>query len=182
MSPVKRLLALALVTAATVPALGAGASARACAIVPTPRGPIVVGEQVEIDGAGDVVASGNVWAFGDVGGMDVRVVDSAGDAQVCLRGRPVLRPLPRARAGTTSTARVRSIRLKPGAKQRISIMGTKVRMTFRGDGNVMLSVTGIGRVQLDGVGTFRLNSRPAESWPLRPIVLPLRATPRGARG
>ena len=46
---------------------------------------------------------------------------------------------------------------------------------FTGQGNVYLSITGRGSVKLDGVGTFRMNGREAESWPMKPLTLPLRS-------
>jgi hypothetical protein len=183
--------ALAIAAIAAAPAIGApgdqSAMARkgtagGCAIKAMPKGPVVVGEQMQVDGAGDVLVQGNVFAFGDVSGMNVRITDYAGDARVCLRGRAVMNPRTRSRTASSRRSRARTIRLRPRAEQRISIMGRRVRATFRGDGNVMLSISGIGRVRLDGVGTFKVSAGPMESWPMKPISVRLRATPQGDRG
>ena len=137
--------------------------------------PTGIGGQIYVDGAGAVRVAGNFLAFGDVGGMEVTVTDRAGDARVIMDGRRVLQPRPRtARRGV----RPRTAVLRPTARQMVTIEGRDVVATFRGDGNVSLSITGTGSVRLDGVGTFRVNNRTAESWPLRPITLPLRPTPR----
>ena len=183
--------ALAIAAIAAAPAIGAPGdqsamarkgTASGCAIKAMPKGPVVVGEQMQVDGAGDVLVQGNVFAFGDVSGMNVRITDYAGDARVCLRGRAVMNPRTRSRTASSRRSRARTIRLRPRAEQRISIMGRRVRATFRGDGNVMLSISGIGRVRLDGVGTFKVSAGPMESWPMKPISVRLRATPRGDRG
>jgi hypothetical protein len=138
-----------------------------------------VGGQIYVDGAGDVRVTGNFLAFGDVGGMDVIVTDRAGDARAILDGQRVLQPRPRT---ARRPARPRTVSFRPSARQMVTIEGRDVIATFRGDGNVTLSITGTGKVRLDGVGTFRINNRSAESWPLRPIRLPLRPTPQGGRG
>lgn len=137
--------------------------------------PTGIGGQIYVDGAGRVRVAGNFLAYGDVGGMEVAITDRAGDARVIIAGRPVLQPRPRA---TRRAARPRTAVLRPSARQMVTIEGRDVAATFRGDGNVSLSITGTGSVRLDGVGTFRVNNRAAESWPLRPITLPLRPTPR----
>lgn len=137
--------------------------------------PTGIGGQVYVDGAGTVRVAGNFLAFGDVGGMEVAVTDRGGDARAIIDGRRVLQPRPRtARRGV----RPRTAVLRPSARQMVTIEGRDVVATFRGDGNVSLSITGTGSVRLDGVGTFRVNNRAAEGWPLRPITLPLRPTPR----
>ena len=141
------------------------------------------GGQIYVDGAGEVRVSGDFLAFGDVGGMQVSVTDRAGDARVIVGGRPLLRPLqqggaPAARRG----APPRRLSFEPSDREMFSIEGRDLVASFRGDGNVTLSITGVGRVRLDGVGTFRVNSQPAQAWPLRPLTLPLRQTPRPARG
>ena len=141
------------------------------------------GGQIFVDGAGEVRVSGNFLAFGDVGGMKVKVIDRAGDARVIVGGRPLLRPKPR--GGNPATRRgapPRKLTFAPSAREMFSIEGHALRVTFRGGGNVMLSITGTGKVRLDGVGTFRVNSQPTQAWPLRPITLPLRQTPRPGRG
>jgi hypothetical protein len=134
-----------------------------------------IGGQIYVDGAGTVRVAGNFLAFGDVGGMEVTVTDRAGDARAIIDGKRVLQPRPRS---TRRAARPRTAVLRPSARQMVTIEGRDVVATFRGDGNVTLSITGAGSVKLDGVGTFRVNNRAAESWPLRPITLPLRPTPR----
>ena len=173
--------------AAAIAALPAMASAHHPA-GPPPGGPQAssartAGGQIFVDGAGDVRVSGNFLAFGDVGGMEVGVVDRAGDARVIVGGRPLLRPQPR--GGSPAARRgapPRRLSFQPSAREMFSIEGRDLRATFRGDGNVMLSITGTGEVRLDGVGTFRVNSQPAQTWPLRPLTLPLRQTPRPGRG
>jgi hypothetical protein len=137
-----------------------------------------VGGQIEVDGAGSVLVTGSFLAFGDVGGMKVVVTDRAGDARVILAGQRMA--FPRRPAGRNQ-AKVRTLAFQPGAKQRVSIEGRNTVASFRGNGNVTLSITGRGTVRLDGVGTFRVNSKRAESWPMVPITLPLRSTPRGPR-
>lgn len=145
-----------------------------------PRGaPPGIGGQVYLDGAGDVRVSGNFLAFGDVGGMEVTVTDRAGNARAILNGERVLQPRPRAGRRESPP---RTAVLRPRSKQKVTIEGRDVVATFRGKGNVTLSITGTGLVRLDGVGTFRVNNRAAESWPLRPIAVPLRPTPRNGQG
>ncbi len=138
-----------------------------------------IGGQIYVDGAGDVRVSGDFLAFGDVGGMKVTITDRGGDARTLLAGRRILRPLPRSRPGP---ARPRTVTFGPGPRQRVTIEGRDVVATFRGDGNVTLSITGQGSVRLDGVGTFRVNNAASESWPLRPIRLPLRPASRRGQG
>lgn len=144
---------------------------------PRPPAP-QVGGQIYLDGAGAVRVNGSFLAFGDVGGMDVTVTDRRGDARVILGGRRADFP----RSGGRGRGRVRTISFRPSAEQRVTIEGRNVTASFRGEGNVTLSITGTGTVQLDGVGTFRVNSQPPESWPLQPITVPLRQTPRQGRG
>lgn len=140
-----------------------------------PAAPTGIGGQIYVDGAGSVRVAGNLLAYGDVGGMEVVVTDRAGDARAIIDGRRILQPRPRtARRGP----RARTAVLRPSARQMVTIEGRDVVATFRGNGNVSLSITGTGSVRLDGVGTFRVNNRAAESWPLRPITLRLRPTPR----
>ncbi|MBM3635371.1 MAG: hypothetical protein FJW99_08865 [Actinobacteria bacterium] len=168
----------------SVPALAAahppGAHADAPAHTALQR---TAGGQIYVDGAGDVRVNGNFLAFGDVGGMQVRVTDRAGDARVIAGGRQLLRPQPRdgKSAGRPGTP-PRKLAFEPQAREMFSIEGRDLVASFRGDGNVTLSITGTGTVRLDGVGTFRVNSQPARTWPLRPLTLPLRQTPRPARG
>jgi hypothetical protein len=145
----------------------------------TPRAPAPVGGQIYLDGAGTVRVTGSFLAFGDVGGMDVTVIDRRGDARVILGGQRM--GMPR-RATVRSKPRARVISFRPSAEQRVTIEGRNVSALFRGNGNVTLSITGSGKVRLDGVGTFRVNSQPPEAWPLQPITLPLRQTPRTVRG
>ncbi len=143
------------------------------------------GGQVYVDGAGDVRISGNFLAFGDVAGMRVRIIDRAGDGRVIAGGRVLLRPRSKARrsgSGGTRVTRPRRLTFTPSARQRFSIEGRKLVVSFRGEGNVTLSITGTGKVRLDGVGTYRTNSQPAEAWSLAPMVLPLRPTRRGGQG
>lgn len=137
--------------------------------------PTGIGGQISVDGAGSVRVAGNFLAFGDVGGMEVTVTDRAGDARAIIDGRRVMQPRPRT---ARRSVRPRTAVLRPTARQMVTIEGRDVVATFRGNGNVSLSITGTGSVRLDGVGTFRVNNRAAESWPLRPITLPLRPTPR----
>ncbi|MBU6362875.1 MAG: hypothetical protein KGQ95_01510 [Acidobacteria bacterium] len=141
------------------------------------------GGQIYVDGAGDVRLAGNLLAFGDVSGMQVSITDRAGDARVIAGGRPLLRPQARggAPAGRRGAA-PRRLSFTPAAREMFSLEGRDLVASFRGDGNVTLSITGTGTVRLDGVGTFRANSQPAQTWPLRPVVLPLRQTPRPERG
>lgn len=180
--------ALALVAAAAalapMPAMATSRPpAGAAAIPPMESFSRTAGGQIYVDGAGDVRVSGNFLAFGDVGGMDVTVTDRAGDARVIVGGRPLLRPQGRggAPAGRRGTA-PRRLSFAPAAREMFSIEGRDLVASFRGDGNVTLSITGTGTVRLDGVGTFRVNSQPAQTWPLRAVVLPLRQTPRPDRG
>ncbi len=168
------MIATALAAAAPVVALGAPGPGD---MRPTDK--TGIGGQIYVDGAGDVRVTGNFLAFGDVGGMDVSVTDRAGDARAILDGQRMLQPRPRA---TRRPARPRTVSFRPSARQMVTIEGRDVVATFRGNGNVTLSITGTGKVRLDGVGTFRINNRAAESWPLRPIQLPLRPTPQGGRG
>ena len=168
------MIATALAAAAPVVALGAPGPGDM-----RPTGKTGIGGQIYVDGAGDVRVTGNFLAFGDVGGMDVSVTDRAGDARAILDGQRVLQPRPRA---TRRPARPRTVSFRPSARQMVTIEGRDVVATFRGNGNVTLSITGTGKVRLDGVGTFRINNRAAESWPLRAIQLPLRPTPPGGRG
>lgn len=180
-------------TLASVAALAALASLPAMAVAHPPSarqaGPPMesfsrtAGGQIYVDGAGDVRVTGNFLAFGDVGGMEVRVTDRAGDGRVIVGGRPLLQP--QARGGSPAgrpgpVPRRRSF--APAAREMFSIEGRDLVASFRGDGNVTLSITGTGTVRLDGVGTFRMNSQPAQTWPLRAVVLPLRQTPRPDRG
>lgn len=134
-----------------------------------------IGGQIYLDGAGTVRVAGNFLAFGDVGGMEVEVTDRRGDARVIIDGRRVMQPRTRP---SRRAPRPRTVVLRPAARQMVTIEGRDVAAMFRGNGNVTLSITGTGSVRLDGVGTFRVNNRAAESWPLRPITLPLRPTPR----
>lgn len=140
------------------------------------------GGQIYVDGAGDVRVTGNFLAFGDVGGMQVRVTDRAGDGRVIADGRVLLRPQPRGGAPADIRNAPRRLAFRPSAREMFSIEGRDLVASFRGEGNVTLSITGTGTVRLDGVGTFRVNSQPAQTWPLRPLTLPLRQTPRPARG
>ncbi|MBM3664527.1 MAG: hypothetical protein FJW92_01865 [Actinobacteria bacterium] len=141
------------------------------------------GGQIYVDGTGDVRVTGNFLAFGDVSGMQVGVTDRAGDARVIAGGRPLLTPQPR--DGTPADRRgalPRRLLFQRQAREMLRIEGRDLVASFRGDGNVTLSITGTGKVRLDGVGTLRVNSQPTGTWPLRPLTLPLRQTPRPARG
>lgn len=169
------LLAAGLVAVPAVPALADRDGTPAG--IERPGAPAGGGGQVYVDGAGTVRVQGNFLAFGDVGGMVVRVTDRYGDARVLLGGRPMMTPMP----GASGKAR-RSVELRPGPQQRVTIEGCRAEATFRGDGNLTLSITGAGTVRLDGVGTFRVNNRAERSWPLRPVTIPLRPTPPGGRG
>jgi hypothetical protein len=130
-----------------------------------------VGGQIEIDGAGRVQARGSFLAFGGVTGMSVTITDRRGGGRICVGGKPVAFP-----RRATGSPPARTIMLRPGARRALLIEGKDMVARFTGEGNVYLSITGRGSVQLDGVGTFRMNGREAESWPLRPLTLPLRST------
>ncbi len=143
---------------------------------PAPTAPASGGGQMQVNGAGTVRVTGNFLAWGDVRGMTVRVTDRYGDALVVVGRKRVLRPL----QGADGTAR-RSITLRPGPKQRVRIEGCRATVTFRGTGNIFISVSGEGAVRLDGVGTFRVNGRAERSWPLRARTIPLRPSPPGGR-
>jgi len=183
-----RALSMAAVATAlvAVPALAIGRAPRGA--VPAPPAAAqhaamsrTAGGQIYVDGAGDVRVSGNFLAFGDVGGMVVTVTDRAGDARVIARGRPLMQP--ESRGGSPATRRApRRLAFTPAAREMFSIEGRDLVASFRGDGNVTLSITGTGQVRLDGVGTFRVNSQPARTWPMQPTSLPLRQTPRPNRG
>lgn len=142
-----------------------------------PAPPADGGGQAFVDGAGNVRVSGNFLAFGDVRGMTVRVTDRYGDARVRIGGKVVMRPIRGANGSTR-----RSITVRTGTQQRVSVEGCRAEAVFRGTGNVTLSITGEGLVRLDGVGTFHVNNGAERSWPLRPVTLPLRPTPPGRRG
>ncbi len=137
-----------------------------------------IGGLIYVDGAGSVRVNGSFLAFGDVGGMNVTVTDRGGDARVILGGKRM--QFPRRAKGQVRT-KVRTMAFQPGDEQRVSIEGRNVSASFRGDGNVTLSITGTGTVKLDGVGTFRVNSRRVESWPMAAIALPLGSTSRRPR-
>lgn len=143
----------------------------------TPAPPAGGGGQAFVDGAGSVRVSGNFLAFGDVRGMTVRVTDRYGDARVRIGGKVVMKPIRGAKGSTR-----RTITLRAGTQQRVSVEGCRADVVFRGAGNVALSITGAGLVRLDGVGKFHVNNGAERSWPLRPLTIPLRPTPPGGRG
>jgi hypothetical protein len=140
-----------------------------------PAPPAGGGGQMQVNGAGNVRVVGNFMTWGDVRGMTVRVTDRYGDALVQVGKRKVMRPIPKA-----SGRLRRTITIRPGPAQRVRIVGCRAEAVFRGNGNVMISISGEGRVRLDGVGTFTVNDRPSRSWPLRPVTV--RLAPTAARG
>ena len=160
---------------AVMPAAALGERGPTGQSAPTP--PADGGGQAFVDGAGNVRVSGNFLAFGDVRGMTVRVIDRYGDAKVRIGGKVVMKPVRRANGSTR-----RSITVRAGTQRRVSVEGCRAEVAFRGRGNVTLSITGEGRVRLDGVGTFHVNNGAERSWPLRPVTLPLRPAPPGRRG
>lgn len=186
MCDVRRTIAVAALLCAglvTVPA--AHAQADKPPVGTTPNGGTVPvppkdgGGQVSVDGAGSVRVTGNLLAYGDLRGISVRVIDRYGNARVLVDGRPMMTPLRNARGKAP-----RSVTLRPGPKQRVTIEGYRVDALFRGarTGNLSLSITGVGTVRLDGVGTYQVNGRAERSWPLKPVTIPLRPTPPGGRG
>jgi hypothetical protein len=128
------------------------------------------GGQLEIDGAGRVQARGSFLAFGGVTGMSVTITNRSGKGRVCVGGKSVAFP-----RRATGSPPARTITLRPGALRALLIEGRDMTARFTGQGNVYLSITGRGSVKLDGVGTFRMNGREAESWPMKPLTLPLRS-------
>lgn len=135
------------------------------------------GGQVYLDGAGSVRVQGNFLAFGDVAAMSVRVTDRYGDARVRLGGRPMMTPVKRSDGATR-----RHVDLPPGPRRRVSIEGSRAEVSFRGDGNVTLSITGAGTVRLEGVGTYRVNNGAGRGWPMGPVAIRLAPTRPGGRG
>ena len=148
-----------------------GAAKTPCPLPVSQRGPGAgAGGQLEIDGAGRVYARGSFLAFGGVTRMSVTITDRRGGGRVCVGGKPVAFP-----RRATGSPPARTITLRPGARRALLVEGKDVIARFAGEGNVYLSITGRGSVKLDGVGTFRINGREAESWPLKPLTLPLRS-------
>ncbi|MSO43882.1 MAG: hypothetical protein EXQ74_01005 [Thermoleophilia bacterium] len=164
------LVAVAIVATAGLAATASGPNDRVA--------PMTTGGQLYVDGAGYVRIRGSFLAFGDVGGMTVTVTDHAGNARVILAGKRLRFP----RRPTQARGGPSHITFRPASRNILSLDGTNIVAEFRGSGNVTLSITGNGTARLDGVGTFRQNTRGTESWPLRPIDLPLRATRRTGQG
>ena len=126
---------------------------------------VSVGGQIGIEGSGHVQLRGSFMSWGTLQqDMTIRVVDHAGDGVLRVgRSCVALRPTPR----RTRMAVLHS------PKQRFMIDGSDIRVDISGDGFMSIAVTGSGKGELNGVGTFTVNQGAKKSWPLAPIDLAL---------
>jgi hypothetical protein len=124
-----------------------------------------VGGQIGIEGSGHVRLRGSFMSWGSLQqDMTIRVVDHAGDGVLRVgKSCVTLRPTRRG----TRVAVLRSPR------QRFMLDGSNMRVDIIGDGFMCIAVTGSGKGELNGVGTFTVNQGEKKSWPLEPIDLAL---------
>lgn len=159
------LVALA-TSAMAVPCPPSGPAAAGGAMAPP-------GGQIDIEGSGVVRLNGSFLAWGTVTRMDLVIEDRGRDGVVRV-GRSCRALTRDKRHPGTRRVRISSPR------SRFSIEGSRIRLTIRGRGSLAIAITGRGRGELDGVGTYRVNGGAARTWPVHPINLALGPAP--ARG
>lgn len=137
-------------------------------LAPVTAGSVPVGSRIRIEGSGEVRLRGSFMSWGTVSGMDIKVVDRAGDGLMKVAGRCI-------RFSKPSGARGRSA-VVASPRGQVLVDGTDVRMEITGPGSLTISVTGTGTGKLNGVGTFTVNNGTPMSWPLREINLALAPT------